>query len=167
MAKAAAAPSKAQVLKDNGLTNVDQIISMAEKAGLNLPPAAALMELESHGRNVYGNDTGGALAGFPGAVNKGNFEVYEWMVRDLGHPANGVGPSQITSLGLLTEMEEEGLRPYNVADNMLFGFTLLLGYHKATGTWRKAGTRYNGSTAYGDRFAEAVARWRKLLADAA
>lgn len=158
--------TQAQVLENNGLTNVDAILAAREVTGILLAAAAAMVELESHGRNVYGGDTGGALAGFPGEVNKGNFEVYRWMVFDLGHTPNGVGPTQITSKGLILEMEDQDLRPWNPVDNMHFGFATLAGFHRTTHSWVKAGTRYNGSETYGQRLADGVAKWKALLAGA-
>lgn len=155
--------TQAQVLADNGLTNVDAILAAVAETGIALGGAAAMVEIESHGANVYGHDAGGVLAGFPLPVNKGNYEVFRWMVFDQGHTTNGVGPAQITSKGLLLEMEADGLRPYHAEDNMHFGFQTLAGYHRITGSWVKAGTRYNGNPEYGQRLSEGVARWKKLL----
>lgn len=153
----------ASIIAHNGLQNASKIVSAAHQAGLGLPAACALMQSESGGRNVYGHDEGGALSGYPEVPNKSNYLVFRWLIDNQGYLANGVGPAQITSLGLLDQMELQGLRPWRARDNMLFGFRLLQGYFKVKHTWRYAGTRYNGAEEYGDRLADRVERWTKLL----
>lgn len=126
------------------LTDADLIASQCRAAGVPFFVACALFQKESGGRNIYGNDPGGALAGFSGEVTHDNFEVFEWLVFEKGVPSNGVGPAQITYKGYFTAMHATGLRPWEPADNMLFGLDLLAANHKATGTWEAAAARYNG-----------------------
>jgi hypothetical protein len=122
------------------------------------------MEKESRGRNVYGNDDGGALAGFPGAPNRSNYAVFRWLVFHEGQKSNGVGPAQITFKGHFTRMEAEGLRPYNVADNLLYGFGVFKGYlDGAGGDISDAGTAYNGARTYGDDLAVKAAAWKRAI----
>jgi hypothetical protein len=116
------------------------------------------------GKNVYGHDVGGALSGFPGTVNRGNWEVFRWMVITQGLPSNGVGPAQITARSLLLDMEKRGLRPWVVEDNMRYGLELLWGYYQARRqSWVKAGTAYNGAVSYGQDLSKKVSAWRRRL----
>jgi hypothetical protein len=155
-----------KILSDNGLANVLDIYGASIKASLPLHAAAALMEKESGGKNEYGNDAGGALSGYPEPVDESNFKVFLWLIKSGHYVSNGVGPAQITYPGFFTEMATEGLNPWVPQDNMFFGFRLLAGYKKATGTWKGAGTKYNGSTAYGDDLAAKVKVWKTRLAPA-
>lgn len=155
---------KRQVAADRGLSNVDAIWDTSARASLPFYIACALMQKESGGRNVYGRDQGGALAGFPGGVNRGNWEVFRWLVFDQGMQSNGVGPAQITFKGYFTQMEAEGLRPYNLRDNMLKGFTIFKGHLVAAkGDIAKAGTAYNGAIAYGAHLASLAAEWKSAI----
>jgi hypothetical protein len=149
------------------LQNVSVIYAEANEVGLHLPVACALMQKESGGANIYGNDEGGMLQGFPDLVNKDNWEAFWWMVSHKGHQSNGVGPSQITSRGLLQSMLDKGLKPWSIGDNMKFGFTRLLDYHDSAPEgerpWVYAGTLYNGSLTYGLDLAERIQDWREAL----
>lgn len=161
-----AEPKAVAILEAHGLHHAHAIFRAARAAELPLPGAAALMEKESSGRNVYGHDEGGALSGFPEEVNRDNFAVFWWLVDEKGMPSNGVGPAQITFRGFFPQMRGRGLLPWVPLDNMTFGFGILKGYLDAqsgTRLWRVAGTRYNGSAAYGDDLAEKVQLWRERL----
>lgn len=158
-----------RILSANGLRNTSSIIIAAEEAGLDLASAAALMEKESSGRNIFGHDSNGALAGYPGTVTKGAWDVFQWLINTGQKGANGVGPAQITSLSLLHSMKTEGLKPWKPVDNMFFGFRLLQGYFttarrdKSPHPWVDAGTKYNGSSTYGQDLANKIWVWRSLL----
>lgn len=159
--------------EDHGLVNVDQIAITCREAGVPFFVACALFSKESSGRNVYGHDVGGALSGFELPVNRHNFAVFRWMVLEHGHLSNGVGPSQITYAGSVTNgkrsggyfkvMEDKGLEPWDVHDNMLFGLQILKGHYDRLGTWEAAGTAYNGKASYGADLADRIADWKKLL----
>ena len=146
-----------------GLMNVGPAAIACRKAGLPFYAACALLEKESGGRNVYGHDAGGALSGYPGTVDASNFDVFRWLVFDKGQTSNGVGPCQLTWKGFFIDMEAKGLKPYDIADNMLYGFGLLAGYYAASKSWEAAGARYNGSPAYGKDFAVKVRTWHTRL----
>jgi hypothetical protein len=160
-----------QIAEDFGLVNVDVIAEVCRIAGVSFPVACALYQQESGGRNVYGHDVGGALSGYPHPVNLHNWRVFKWLVIDHGYQSNGVGPSQITYAGaakngkrdggFFREMEEQGLRPWVVHDNMLFGLQLLKKHYDATGNWVDAGERYNGAHQYGLDLAQKIEEWRK------
>lgn len=156
------------------ISNADVAAKACRVAGLPFFVACALLEKESKGRNVYGHDAGGALAGFELPVNKGNFEVFRWLVIEQGQTANGVGPCQITYAGsrrkdgtrdggYFRQMEERGLDAWDPYDNMLFGFGLLAGHYEAKGSWEAAGTAYNGASAYGKDLAARIKVWKDRL----
>lgn len=161
----AIAPYKVQAARDFGLQNINALVYAAETTRLSFAACCALLEMESNGRNVFGHDAGGALSGYPGTVNKSNYDVFRWMVVDQGMPSNGVGPCQITWWPFFAEMEAKGLKPWRPEDNMLFGFGLMKTYRRGN-TWEEAGRRYNGSPVYGKRFAAKVKEWQKRFAEA-
>lgn len=146
-----------------GLKNVDAAAETCRQADLPFWAACALLEKESGGRNIYGHDIGGALSGFPGEVNRGNFEVFHWLVFDQGRTSNGVGPCQITWRAFFREMEDRGLKPWVVRDNMLFGFELLMKLYEQHGSWQAAGGAYNGADDYGQDFVKKCNEWRERL----
>ena len=156
---------KLNLAQRHGLSNTRQILDACRAARLPFFAACALMEKESRGRNVYGNDSGGTFAGAPFGVNKYNWEVFRWLVIVKGERSNGVGPCQLTYKGFFTDMESKGLKPYDVYDNMLYGFRLLRGYKNEHGSWAGAGTAYNGSSTYGREFADLVEKWRARIND--
>lgn len=164
------APRRIRIAKERGLQNVDIIAITCREAGVPFPVACALFQKESGGRNVYGNDAGGMLSGYKVPVNRENYLAFRYMVVEKGHTSNGVGPSQITYAGSLVagkrnggffrEMELQGLKPWDVHDNMLFGLRLLKKYRQETGNWVRAGTKYNGATSYGLDLQKKIKEWR-------
>jgi hypothetical protein len=157
--------------KTTGLQNVENAALVANETGNKFYHLCALLEKESNGRNVYGHDSGGALSGFPKSVNKGNFEVFEWLVFTKGQTSNGVGPMQLTYKGFFTDMKQQGFNPWDPYDNIFYGAELWLSYYRAArdsglnrdDAIRKAGTRYNGSTAYGDRLLVIMDKWFDIV----
>jgi hypothetical protein len=147
-----------------GLHNVECIALVCREAGVPFYVACALFEKESGGRNIYGHDAGGALSGFPLDVCEGNYGVFEWLVFTKGQTSNGVGPSQITYKGFFTQMKAQGLKPWDVHDNMLFGLKTLGGYFAQYGSWTEAGHHYNGATVYGVDLAHKIEIWKQRFA---
>lgn len=154
---------KLELAQRHGLSNTKHILAACREAKLPFYAACALMEKESRGRNVYGNDSGGTFAGAPFGVNKYNWVVFRWLVITKGARSNGVGPAQLTYKGFFTDMEAQGLKPWEPHDNMLYGFRLLKKYKNERGTWEGAGTAYNGSSTYGREFADIVEKWRRRV----
>lgn len=154
---------KLELAQRHGLSNTGTILEACREARIPFYVACALMEKESHGRNVFGNDVGGTFAGAPFGVNKYTWTVFRWLVIDRGGKSNGVGPCQLTYKGFFTDMESEGLKPYDVHDNMLYGFRLLKSYKDSKGTWERAGTAYNGSPEYGQAFGALVEKWKSRI----
>jgi len=159
--------------KATGLKNVDAIAAASNKSGCPFYLACAMIQRESNGKNVYGHDQGGALAGFPGEVELGNWDVFRWLVFDKGQTSNGVGPAQLTYKGFFTDMEKEGLKPYQPSDNILYGVHLLFRYYRdarktlgVRDSIKKAGTKYNGASAYGDGLLEMALEWKDRVGSA-
>ncbi len=157
--------ARIDIAKGYGLANVETMAEVCREVGIGFAATCALFEKESGGRNVYGNDVGGALAGFSRPVTEDNYAVFEWLVFAKGMSSNGVGPSQLTYKGFLTDMKAKGLRPWVVADNMRYGLQLLWGYYQASASWVTAGARYNGAQAYGVDLDEKVKQWRARFAN--
>lgn len=155
-----------KIAEEFGLENVPAAAEACRNAGVPFFVACALLEKESMGRNVYGNDVGGVFTDLPSSfrVNRGNFEVFEYYVVKRGKASNGVGPAQITWRGFFPDMRKKGLKPWRPYDNMLYGFGLLALYKAEHGaTWEDAGTKYNGARSYGVDFAKKVREWKTRL----
>ena len=168
-------PTPAQILEAGGLVNVDALIAAAEAVGVPLWVAAAVMEKETHGRNVYGNDAGGTFA-TPGApdleVTETNYAEFYELVVVQKQRSNGVGPFQITYPGYFPQAKEQGLRLWEPVDNITFGLRLIArnlnGDHgtesiERAGTLYNAGNLTNGITAYGRDLAAKAALWLARL----
>ena len=141
------------------------------------------------GANIYGHDKGGALstAGrsvtvcgqtYPPnsniKVNAANCAAFLIMI-GAGAKSNGVGPCQITyagelpdgrSGGYFRQMTDQGLVPWNVYDNMQFGFSLLEMLYARERDWSRAFGRYNGGTTpnmtYGNKARGFMRKWQDL-----
>lgn len=133
--------------------------------GLNLSDCLALLENESGGRNIFGDDPGGnALPRiwYDEPVTRYRYTIYK-VRRNLGMTPNGVGPTQLTSTGLQKEAEKAGgcWKPYY---NMIVGFKFL--HELQTEHGREGGFQaYNGSgpaaVAYGARAIERASIWHQ------
>jgi hypothetical protein len=154
------------------LSNVDAAAEAARKAKLPFWLMCAVLDKESKGRNVYGHDRGGALSGYGGEVNEANWRVFWWLVSS-GQTSNGVGPMQLTYKGFFTDMLAQNLKPWDVADNMLYGARLLRQYltdaPRTLTTEQRikaVGKRYNGAAAYGDDLWKVAQTWYERLGNA-
>lgn len=156
------------------LQNAEAIVAAATRVGLDLAIACAMVEKESHGRMIYGNDRGGVFSTPNGpdlAVTEQNFGEFYDRVVTRGELSNGVGLCQITYRGYFPMAREQGLRLWVPLDNAVFGFQLLV-RHLSGRSVEEAGTLYNagnlrgGITAYGRDLATKTAAWRALLAAA-
>lgn len=155
------------------LANVEAAAVACREANLPFFVACALLEKESVGRNVYGHDAG-SINSAPGELEVTDVNFLQFLVKVLnGATPNGVGPCQVTYAGALVgghrdggyfrQMIEQGLRPWVPEENMRFGFALLKRHYDATGSWRDAGSRYNGSPVYGAELEARIAVWKKRL----
>jgi hypothetical protein len=158
------------------LSNVQTAAEVCRKIDMPFYLMCALLEKESMGRNIYGHDIGSAMSveGAKIEVTEENFRKFLQLVNS-GTPSNGVGPMQITFKGFFTQMANEGLKPWVVHDNMLFGARLFMGDFQTArdqgfslnDAIRRAGTKYNtgqfGFAKYGDRLLELAQKWRELV----
>jgi len=159
------------------LANAAAIISAARNSGLKLSVACASLEKESSGRNVFGGDPwnqsvyprGPALfdSWKESPVTRAKYTVYK-MRRALGMQPNGVGPCQLTSVGLQIDAQKAGgcWKPY---PNMLIGFRFLKGLIDEFGV-QLGFQHYNGSgpaaEAYGRESLQQVNEWHTRLEEA-
>lgn len=165
--------SQVSVLAAGGLSNAGLIVEAADRTGVPLAIAAAMVEKESGGRNVYGHDTGGVFS-VPGRDIEVTQENYgEFLRRVLaGEKSNGVGPAQITYRGYFERYPEY---PFGEPlANIRFGLTILADYLRgdySDASVAAAGARYNGGTnpgpralAYGADLLTKTKAWRVRLA---
>lgn len=151
--------------------NSEALVRAAVTVGIPVWIAAAVIEKESRGANVYGNDRGGVYSegrGRPpgGLVTAENFPEFERRVRN-GETSNGVGPAQITFPGYFPQARTRGLKLWVPFDNMRLGFEIMRGYlggDYSNASIRRAGGAYNGNITYGDALVVVAEKWRGRLA---
>ncbi len=160
------------------LKDAPLIVAGAKRAGLPLYVAAALVDMESEGENIYGGDAGGYFSQSPRKkVTEENFKEFYQKVVVEGRKSNGVGPMQITYNGrvengkrigsFFVDAKERGLKLWVPEDNYTYGFMLAADYAKQfDNDWFKVGRRYNGKDSYGTTFERVVGEWKTRLAAA-
>ena len=165
--------SQVSVLAAGGLSNAGLIVEAADRTGVPLAIAAAMVEKESGGRNVYGHDTGGVFS-VPGRDIEITQENYKEFLRRVlvGEKSNGVGPAQITYRGYFERYPEYPF--WEPLANIKFGLTILADYLRgdySDASVAAAGARYNGGTnpgpralAYGTDLLTKTKAWRARLA---
>jgi hypothetical protein len=124
-------------------------------------------------RNVYGHAAGGALSGFPKPVPRDNYEVFKWLVFTKGQRSNGVGPSQLPSRASPPH-GVEGSHAVRDARQHRVWRKLIQQYYRegrnqgksVNDALRYAGTKYNGSSAYGDSFLTEALKWKARVGSA-
>jgi hypothetical protein len=182
-----------RIATEHGLHNVSAIADASVDSGMSFHLACALLDGESDGWNIYGHDVGGALStrshhvtvaghtyaqGTDIPVTPENAAVFLLMI-GAGHKSNGMGPCQITyaadlpdgrSGGYFRQMSDDyGLVPWDVTDNMVFGFSrLFMPLLVKHGSVAAAGAHYNGGTHpnasaldYGARLAARDVLWQR------
>lgn len=160
--------TQAEVLTNNGQQNAAATVRAANELGLPVHIAAAVIQKESNGRNVFGNDVGGAMRG-AGDVTPAKYAQFRRMIAQ-GHTSNGVGPAQITWPGFFTQADREGIDLTDPYQNIRFGLRLIqqyLGGDYSPASIRRAGGAYNGNASYGVDLAIKAAIWNERLAGAA
>jgi hypothetical protein len=136
--------TRISLAREYGISNALAAATVCRDVGIPYFAALALLQKESMGRNVFGHDVGGALAGYPGQVSEASFDIFHWMITTKGMPSNGVGPCQITYKPYFAEMEKKGLEVWTPIDNMTFGFGILSANYDRTKSWQQAAAMYNG-----------------------
>lgn len=163
--------------------NATAIEAAIAEVGVDRALACAVVEKETNGRHVYGNDTGGVFS-TPGApdlaVTAANFAEFERRVL-AGEKSNGVGIMQITYAGpkradgtrdggFFRVAREQGLDLSGPRENVVFGLGLVRDYLKAAGgvptqaAVEAVGKRYNGATTYGASLWLVYQKWVARLA---
>lgn len=182
-----------EILAAGGLVNADLIVQAATATGIPLAIAAAMIQKESGGKNVYGHD-GSAETG-PGVfstkygpvviggttyaqgsdipVTQGNFAEFLRRVT-AGEKSNGVGPAQLTYAGYFKQAPDYPF--WDALANIRFGLTILADYLDddfSDSSISSAGVHYNGGTspgskalAYGADLLAQTKIWRARLAGA-
>lgn len=182
-----------EILTAGGLVNADLIVQSATATGIPLAIAAAMIQKESGGKNVYGHD-GSAETG-PGVfstkygpvviggttyaqssdipVTQGNFAEFLRRVT-AGGKSNGVGPAQLTYAGYFKQAPDYPF--WDALANIRFGLTILADYLDddfSDSSISSAGAHYNGGTtpgskalAYGADLLAQTKIWRARLAGA-
>ena len=183
----------AEILTTGGLANADLIVQAATATGIPLAIAAAMIQKETGGKNVYGHD-GSAETG-PGVfstkygpvviggttyaqgsdipVTQGNFAEFLRRVT-AGEKSNGVGPAQLTYAGYFRQAPDYPF--WDALANIRFGLTILADYLDddfSDASISSAGAHYNGGTnpgskalAYGADLLAQTQIWRARLAGA-
>lgn len=178
-------PTATQIISGYGMENAAAIVAGAKRAGVPIHIAAALVEMESHGRNYYGGDTGATYKD-KGTVTEANFKAFLKIVL-AGGRSNGVGVLQITYAGglkngkrdggLFTQAEKEGYRLWIPEDNVAFGLKLLKSYYGTLKSWPRAAIAYNDglsvarrsdedATQYARTFSRRMREWENRLKNA-
>ena len=153
------------------LQNSSAIVFAAQRVGLPLHLAAALVEMESGGANVYGGDVGGYFSQTPRkAVTEENYEQFYRAVVTNGALSNGVGLTQITYRDFHPDAKRKGLKLWVPEDNCVYGFTLFKSHLDAqngdvarAGTLYNAGNLRNGINSYGYSLAKKAQAWKEAL----
>ena len=183
----------AEILTAGGLANADLIVQAAGATGVPLAIAAALIQKETGGKNVYGHD--GSTETGPGVfstkygpvtingvtyaqgsdipVTQGNFAEFLRRVT-AGEKSNGVGPAQLTYAGYFKQYPTYEF--WDALANIKFGLTILADYldgDTSDAAISAAGAHYNGGTnpngtalAYGADLLAQTKIWRARLAGA-
>ena len=156
-------------LRAAGILDPGTTVAEAQRAGLPLKLACAMLEKESAGgHNVFGHDRGTIFAG-AGAVTEAKYREYKRKRIASGNKhMQGVGPCQLTWWSIQDAADEAGgcWRP---EINMRLGFGHLAGLVKQHGEADGA-RRYNGSgdaaIAYSKDLMAKARKWETILAGA-
>lgn len=156
------------LLADNGIKHAAAAVQASKQTGLPLAVAAAMLQMESSGKNEFGHDPTDAIPqGWQGgAVTEERYDAYRAQVAKGATP-QGVGPTQLTSVGLQQDADKRG-GAWVPLHNMQTGFTYLKGLVSDSGGNVQLGLQnYNGSgpaaVAYGVKAAGLVKVWQDRI----
>jgi len=141
-------------LRSYGMGLADELVRAAQAEGIELAAAAAIISMESNGRNVWGSDpvsTGGAYTK-GGPVTQANYLAYRALVKAGKIGRQGVGPAQCTSAGYQDTADALG-GCWDPLANYRSGFRGLQRLIAAYGL-RDGARRYNGSGPAAERYAD-------------
>jgi hypothetical protein len=144
----------------NGIKRPYTVMQVCDKVGLPFYVACAMLEIESSGGdNIFGHDP--TIFVGAGRVTKEKYLRYKAERKRTGK-MQGVGPCQLTWFEYQDMADAKG-GCWVPRYNMEVGFKLLNDYRRQTGSWAGAGTKYNGSSKYGQELLFKAEAWRRRL----
>lgn len=159
----ATAPLSVLRAKRAGARPALRIYWEAKRAGVPYSWALALVEQESGWQNVFGGDHGqlpnpAAPPFYHVAVTRERVQALKAYVH-AGHASNGVGLTQLTSIGLI-----EGADAMGGAHRPVFQLRMGLRFFRSVtgGDWTQA-WRYNGARSYQAQILALQKRWHKIV----
>lgn len=149
--------------KANGIKIPYSAMRAADEAGIPFAVMCAVLQQESSGgKNVFGQDP--TIFIRAGKVTKKKYLAYK-KERDAQLPhrkMQGVGPMQLTWWEYQDEADRLG-GCWKGYINCLVGARILKKHYDATGSWKKAFTKYNGSSSYGETVFQRMLVWNDIL----
>ena len=163
-----------EIKRHTGKGNSLRIVQEARSAGISLSLACALVEQESSFENVFGNDHDRVHPELDnpvrkGAVSKARYlELRRFVAR--GFHSNGVGLTQLTSVGFLDSADQLG-GGWKPKHQLRVGFQTLAGLIRHFGADERKGlVAYNagpgniaGGLDYADAVLERKRKWHERL----
>jgi hypothetical protein len=139
-------------LREHGIIHPIFTHDAAEREGLDLAAACAMLMMESAGgHNEFGHDWPFEYAGQE--VTEERYRALRAAI-DLGRPSTGVGPCQLTSVTLLDDADQLG-GAWDIVHNLEVGFHYLRGLMDEHGV-RDGFMHYNGSGPAAEAYANAA-----------
>jgi hypothetical protein len=157
-----------QMVKDEGFSFGPAIVSEARRAGVQLALALALVEQESGFRNIFGCDSGHRRNSAPWCHQDVTHERVQELISlvDSGGVSNGVGLTQLTSIGLIKQAESEG-GAHTVDAQCRVGFRflhdLIERHHEREGIGAYNGGEANPNMRYADSVLALRAAWQSRI----
>jgi hypothetical protein len=159
---------QAQLIDGNGGRHGELIVAEAQRAGLPLALACALVEQESSFRNVFGHDAVQNPTPKGSRVTRASYLRYRDL-RDAGLGAQGVGVTQLTFPPFQDRADSLG-GCWKVSNQLRVGYQVLAESIAAHGV-RGGLAAYNAGSptspaglAYAKKVLDRERRWKKALA---
>ena len=158
----------AQTIDDNGGRHGALIVAEAQRAGLALALACALVEQESSFRNVFGHDAVKNPIPKGSRVTRESYERYRGF-RDAGLGAQGVGVTQLTFPALQDKADQLG-GCWKVGNQLRVGYELLAeliarhGVRGGLAAYNAGSVTSPAGLEYARRVLERRRRWKLVLA---
>jgi len=147
-------------IKAHGILRPIYTYHAAQVEGVDLPSACAMLMMETGGgRNEFGHDWAFAYEGQE--VTEARYRYLRELINQ-GKPSTGVGPCQLTSVGLLNEADKLG-GAWDYLANLYVGFHYLKGLQDQHGI--QAGfVAYNGAGPAAEQYGSRAMTWRTEFA---
>lgn len=157
-----------QMVADAGFLFGPVILAESRRQGVQLAMALALVEQESTFRNIFGCDGGRTISKAPWCHQQVTRERVQELIAHVqaGGVSNGVGLTQLTSIGLIRQAETLG-GAHTAAAQCRVGFGLLhdlIARHgERTGIGAYNGGEGNPNLGYADAVLARRARWQTRI----